>query len=206
MVKYLFGVVFPAVGLFFTFAILWAAGKQNDAHQRFRPVEASVVHSRVTSSTSGTGSSRTRSYRPVITYRYSVDGNEYESNRYQFMGQGHSTYDSADQVADRFAKGTSITAFYDPSDPSVAVLDTTPVDTTALYIGAGIFWSVIAGMGVFFFARGLARRRRVEELTDNQRANHQPDTPLNQSGDPFAATVRLEVDRGREFERELAGH
>ncbi len=166
MVKGLFVFLFLSVGLFITYAIVWSGYRQNDAHNRFQQVTAHVVSSRVTSSSSGSGSNRTTSYQPVITYRYTVEGHEYESKQYHFFGRGHSTWESADQVASAYPVGKEITAYYDPDDPSVAVLDRSPVNMTLIYTGAAIFWGVVAGLIAFFAVRQWTRGNAEPTLAE----------------------------------------
>ncbi len=158
MGKWMLGGVFVLFGIFFTYAIINSARRQNDAARRFRPVEAYVVASRVARSSSGSGASRTTSYRPEITYRYTVDGREYTSRTYQFMGVGQGSQAAATGIVSRYPVGGKVTAYYDPRRPSVAILDPTPVDVTAIYIGAAVVWVVVGGLVGFFMLRGSRRR------------------------------------------------
>ncbi len=157
MAKWMFGGVFVLFGVFFTYAILNSARRQNDAANRFRPVEAYVVASRVASSSSGSGTNRTTSYRPEITYRYIVDGREYTSRTYHFMGIGQGSHAAAAGIVNRYPVGGKVTAYYDPQRPSVAILDPTPVDVTAIYIGAAAVWMFAGGVVAFFVFRGRRR-------------------------------------------------
>ena len=151
------GTLFFAVAAFFTLAIHWSARRQNDAHHRFERVTARVVNCRVESVQSGTGSSRTTSYSPTVTYTYTIDGKGYTADRFYFIGAGYSTYDSAKQVTDAYPVGGVVSAYYDPRDPSVAVLDRSPIDTTVLNLGTLAIWGVILGTCAYAWRRRRAR-------------------------------------------------
>ncbi len=154
-----FGVLLLAVAMYFTYAIHWSVWRQNEAHRRFRPVTAEVVSARVRSTSAGTGSSRTTSYIPEIEYRYTVEGRQYTSDKFRFMGAGHGSYGSAAAVANAYPVGKAIPAYYDPDDPAVAVLDRSPIGTTMLYGVTGGVWATILGVCGYALFESRARRR-----------------------------------------------
>ncbi|MCB0337893.1 MAG: DUF3592 domain-containing protein [Bdellovibrionales bacterium] len=66
-----------------------------------------------------------RRFYPSISYRYTVEGIEYESERYQ-LGTTHEKFEErndARTAAQKFVVGADIPVYYDPSNPSSAVLD-----------------------------------------------------------------------------------
>jgi Protein of unknown function (DUF3592) len=64
-------------------------------------------------------------FRPVVRYRYEVDGQRYEGNRIQWaMDQGFRKYTRARRLLDRYRAGSTINVHYDPSRPGTAVLQT----------------------------------------------------------------------------------
>jgi hypothetical protein len=65
----------------------------------------------------------THSYSPRITYRYTVAGQTYQSNRYSF-GASTPNRRSAEEIVASYHPGTTINAHYNPEKPSEAVLKT----------------------------------------------------------------------------------
>jgi hypothetical protein len=72
-------------------------------------------------------------FRPVVRYRYEVDGQRYEGSRIQWaMDQGYRKYTRARHLLDRYRTGSAITVHYDPSRPGSAVLQTGGSNTAVL--------------------------------------------------------------------------
>ena len=64
-------------------------------------------------------------FRPVVRYRYEVDGQRYEGSRIQWaIDQGFRKYTRARRLLDRSRTGSAIKVHYDPSRPGTAVLMT----------------------------------------------------------------------------------
>mgnify|MGYP002651796972 CR=1 FL=1 len=64
-------------------------------------------------------------FRPVVRYRYEVDGQRYEGSRIKWaMDQGFRKYTRARRLLDRYRAGAAIKVHYDPSRPGTAVLMT----------------------------------------------------------------------------------
>lgn len=60
--------------------------------------------------------------KPIIRYSYSVDGKEYESDRYSStVARGSSFW--AKEVVDQHPAGSAIKVYYNPENPSKSVLD-----------------------------------------------------------------------------------
>jgi Protein of unknown function (DUF3592) len=80
----------------------------------------------VDSSREGRTTSKVRGFstetsRVVVRYRYTVDGREYSSERFDFSGGDRGA--DADALVTRLAAGARVPCFYDPDEPSEAVLD-----------------------------------------------------------------------------------
>lgn len=74
--------------------------------------EVAVVHS-----TKGASKSK-----PIIRYSYSVDGQEYESDRYSStVARGSSFW--AKEVVDQHPAGSAIKVYYNPENPAKSLLD-----------------------------------------------------------------------------------
>lgn len=86
---------------------------------------------------------------PVITYRYRVDGDEYDSNVIAFhsLSGPHvgSNRDEAQKFADQYEEGAAVDVYYDPQDPSICVLQPGASYTSAF---GPIFSLVILALGV----------------------------------------------------------
>jgi hypothetical protein len=86
-------------------------------------------------------SSRKRKMRYAsIEYRYQVDGIKYKSNRVTF---GMS--ESADELVAEYPYNSSVSVYYDPTDPSSAVLLPEESSYTFIFIGA-----IFIGIGAVF--------------------------------------------------------
>ena len=109
-------------------------------------VKASIV---------GVTSSGKKKFRLDVEYEYEVDGKRYRSKRYRRDGERRAVGHFAAKLQQkRHAKGSSITVFYDPKDPSRAVLDVRGYD-------AMIAATVIAAFLVIFGVYLLRQRRKV---------------------------------------------
>lgn len=62
-------------------------------------------------------------YSVDVLFRYQVDGREYRSNRYQFMGGSSSGYEGKARTVASLQPGTSTTCYVNPDDPFDAVIE-----------------------------------------------------------------------------------
>jgi Protein of unknown function (DUF3592) len=116
------GVLFLVAAVFFGYGGLNSYIQQLNAHRGFIPISATVVESVVRSK----GSSATthgESFYPHVVYRYAIGGEEFQSARYFFTGEGWRDREAAESVIARFPIGASVTAYVDGADPSRAVLN-----------------------------------------------------------------------------------
>jgi hypothetical protein len=68
-------------------------------------------------------------YRPVIRYRYEVDGERYEGNRIKRAAlEEFRKYSRARAMLDQYRSGSQIAVHYDPERPGVAVLQPSAAD------------------------------------------------------------------------------
>ena len=121
---------------------LWVS--QNEEIDTYEPVDATVVHSELGSSDDG-------SYHAAITYEYTVDGRTYESSNI-FPGPGDSTGTDPQGLVDDHPEGASVTAYYDPANPSTAFLiQERNVIIPVMMVGMG-------GLTVFVAGKELVER------------------------------------------------
>ena len=97
----------------------------------WRETQGTVVSATVESRTSMRSQSagqrqRQREFYPSFTYRWTVDGTTYTGSRYQLGANAESYYfadrEKAREEVEKHPAGTAIPVFYDPDDPSQAVL------------------------------------------------------------------------------------
>ena len=82
----------------------------------FRPTTGTVTHGEVAS-----GPGRGRTHSADIQFTYRVDGIEYSTGRYRTFEEGDYESGATETVA-LYPLGTTHPAWFDPDDPSVAVL------------------------------------------------------------------------------------
>lgn len=86
-------------------------------------------------------------YAPVVTYTYEVSGRRFEGSKIAFyIGGGGLRW--ANEISDRYPKGSTVKVFYDPRDPSRAVLQPGH-ETTAGTLIPFAFSLGIAGFAFF---------------------------------------------------------
>ena len=119
-----------------------------------------VVHSQVKSHR---GSKNNTTYSPDIHYTYQVNGREYRSERYQFLGGSSSGRASKAAAVARYPRGQTAICYVNPNDPQEAVLDRTPFPGGLWTFFPLIF--VAAGAGILIAGiRGRSREAVLSEL------------------------------------------
>lgn len=96
-------------------------------------------------------------YSVDVRYRYTVDGQDYESDRYRFLQGSSSGYEGKAEVVESLPAGTVTTCRVDPEDPAEAVLFSGFSWTHLLILFPIPFIAVGAG-GILFILKGGRRR------------------------------------------------
>lgn len=96
-------------------------------------------------------------YSVDILYAYEVNGKEYRSNRYQFLGGSSGGYEGKAKVVARHAPGSRTVCWVDPNDPTDAVL--VRGFTKAHLVGLAPLLFAFVGAGGIVFALRAARRK-----------------------------------------------
>ena len=91
--------------------------KENRRLTMYRPVEATVLGTRVEEHSDSDGST----YEPVVEYRYYVNDRPYTATRVTPLEMSRSGR-WAHRVIGKYHTGSTYTAYYDPADPSEAFL------------------------------------------------------------------------------------
>lgn len=93
---------------------------------------------------------RRRKYFPSITYRWEVDGQSYTGSRYR-LGTTHEKYEEREgavAAASKFQNGAPIPVYYDPEDPSEAVLDKSASGGIYAPLPIGLLLGAFGGFGL----------------------------------------------------------
>jgi hypothetical protein len=93
--------------------------------RRWPHATATILESRVEESeTRGHDGFIERHYFPAVRYEYEVAGRRYESDQMSLAVRLYTDRDSAERARRRYETGTPVDAFYNPQDPSEAMLVT----------------------------------------------------------------------------------
>jgi len=157
----LFFTVFLLVGGLTTYLLFVRPIMSIQRARSWQSVPCHVISSRVQSHHGSKGGT---TYNVDILYAYTVDGKEYRSNRYDFMGGSSSGYSGKDAIVRRYGPGTTAKCFIDPRDPTQAVLqrDFTP-DMLVGLIPLVFFFVGVGGLA-WVFSRG--RSSKVMPLSE----------------------------------------
>ncbi|MCI0396561.1 MAG: DUF3592 domain-containing protein [Chloroflexi bacterium] len=115
--------------------------------------QGQVVSSEVTVSTSSEGGD---SYNPQVTFVYAVNDQQYQDDTIKFGETSYGNRNRAQEVADKYPVGATVTVYYDPSDPATAVLEPGVSGGSYLILGLGVFFAVMAFVtpsSMLFFRR-----------------------------------------------------
>lgn len=149
------GLLFFIFSTYLSFGSVSSYFRQMKASQSFAPVSAIAVTAEVKEK-GGSQTTHGASFYPEIVYRYSVQGKEYQSNRYFFSGNGWPDRASAQKVVERYLTNAQVQAYVNPNDPGEAVLDAgRPSAGTFLFLLP--FW-IFSFVVVYYGLRGRRDR------------------------------------------------
>jgi hypothetical protein len=132
------------ISLIFILMILHSRGKVR-ASQSWLTTDGKILHSMAEYQHSSEGGA----YYPVVTYEYNANGQLYRSQQIRFGTRvGFGSQSIVQRVVNRYPIGSSQPVYYNPDNPSEAVLDrTTGGANTVLGCVVGIFVIVIIFVG-----------------------------------------------------------
>ena len=107
--------------------------------------EGEVIASDVDRKGSSSSSNR---WRARVRYKYSVNGEVFECDRVDFV-KANMSLTKAKERAGQYSAGTQVTVYYDPADPSEAVLENGVKLQVYFMPGIGLVFVVI-GIGSLF--------------------------------------------------------
>jgi hypothetical protein len=106
--------------------LLWNEVRQSAAAASgWHSTEGKIVVSQVRKETAyvGRGNRAAAFYRPAITYAYRVEGRDYQAERIRFGGDAGGSEPSAKAAVERYPEDGKVMVWYDPANPSRAVLE-----------------------------------------------------------------------------------
>lgn len=177
----LFG-VFLLAGLGFSAVFLVPAWRHLQALS-WPEVPCEILESRVESHSGDDGTT----YSVEVRYRYTLDGRDYTSDRYRFLGGSSSGFEGKARVVERLPPGTRTVCYADPEDPSEAVLNR-GFDFWYLLV---LFPLVFVAVGAGGIAMSLAGARRLKARRAAGRADWLPEPEAGQTSGPLEGAAAL---------------
>lgn len=156
---FIFGLLFTAFSLYMSYAIIWSQQKQADASKHFVPTLAKILDSKVIQTTvsNTTTNGNTQTYVLHIHYEYEVNGKTYQSNKFSYPGDGYSRSKDAQRVIRYYPVGSSQSAYYNPDNPSEAVLQKTTSSTISSSIFIPVLFLLVGCFCIFTGWKGSLR-------------------------------------------------
>ena len=117
----------------------------------FLPVQAEVTHSEVGVNRGNDGIT----YYPDIRFRYTVDGQNYDTGQYRILRISSSGRSGKQKIASRYPVGSNIKAWYDPNQPEVAVLNKSISFFPIIFLAVGLgVLGIIIGIWIWHIKGG----------------------------------------------------
>lgn len=123
--------------------------------------DAVILHSEVVSHTSRNRGHTSTTYRPYIAYSYTVDGVDYENDRFSPIRTSDSDHDFHAAIVSRYPVGSHATIYYDPDDPSRSLVERKAQASLMTMLISGLFGLI----GFGFVCAGIVTTvKRVRQL------------------------------------------
>jgi hypothetical protein len=135
--------------------------KQQRAATAYLPTQASIIESYIYHR----GAPDEADYEPVIRYHYLVNGTTYESERYAYFYEGFRNEHSTQAVVDQYPPGSQQTIYYDPDDPSEAVIYKEFVVSSTSSLVIAMMSCLLAPIGIVLFFVLMKRSQRTGGVT-----------------------------------------
>ena len=141
-------ILFGGLGIVMLYVGLVQSRAQRRRIRNAQPIQVTITHSQVRSSTSANTSRRvsgvgsntgTISHRPDVRFRYSFAGNTYESDllRPTAIARSHASHAAAAAELSPFPVNTLVNAYIDPVEPAKAFLLADPSNAPFVFIVLG---------------------------------------------------------------------
>jgi hypothetical protein len=145
IMAYITGSLFILVGLaiaLYGLIQVWNAWKSNS----WVAIEGEIIESTVKSQRDSDG----RNYSPAVRYSFRIGGHDYVGTRV-FFGDRYSERDTAyaNKYVAQYPAGSKVTVYYNPTEPSSAVLQRGAFKKTYLFLAFGIGFASFAAWFCF---------------------------------------------------------
>ena len=152
----LLGAAIAAAGAVFAW-LMWASFQRARVMDTWTSVPSLILESRLTEEILNPNTPL--NFRPLIRYRYDLNGETHESTRIRRLETKSSRRAKIEALIARFPAGSEATAWVNPSDPTDAVLIRDK--RTAIYSIWFPFLFIVGGLGIAFSSliRNLHPRR-----------------------------------------------
>lgn len=153
--------IFLCVGAGLLYFMVYRGYMEFRAAQSWPEVPCEVVESRLRTHHDDDGTT----YSPQITYKYTWEGLEYRSDRYQISQYSSSFRKAHQKIVDAHPRGHRTVCFVNPEDPSMAILDRSQAPGLLIGLLIGGVFTLIGAGGVVGCLIFMSRRKRVEPST-----------------------------------------
>ncbi len=143
---------------------------------KWTQVEAVILRAEVKTvtmnNTYSRGPSFVTGYEPAISYRYNVEGQTFESDRFTIAPSASQEREPIASIVAAHPTGSEATAWVNPESPSEAVLSRSDHGDSTVLAFAGIFLVAIGLGGIG--AAAILHRRPEHPEPHRMRADHRP--------------------------------
>lgn len=121
--------------------------------RNWNPTPCVIISSEVDSSSDGD------TFAVAIHYSYTIDGRQYQSDRYDFFSGSTSGYEGKAEIVRQYPAGTTATCYVNPSDPEDAVFHRE--FSSDMWFGLfGLPFFLAGAVGLFLTARIYIKQRK----------------------------------------------
>jgi hypothetical protein len=154
---WLVGAIFALAGLVVLSIGWWEVGLQQYRLMTYLPVSARVIESHVDTFVSYDKNGSHTSYKPVVTYFYTINSRTYQSKHVTVIAGMAASSKWARNIRNRYLPGTQTTAWYSPRDPSQSFL-LHEADFGVYIVALAPILFVMLGAGIVFVGIFGSRR------------------------------------------------
>ena len=123
------------IGLVVIGLVLGVAMKAKSAAKKWLTVPGNILSAELEMQSSrSAGGSPSQYLKPVVTYSYQVGGQSYTSKRLDFSSRAYLSEEKANRRMAAYQPGSKTTVYYDPADPTKAVLEPAASGNTLVII------------------------------------------------------------------------
>jgi uncharacterized protein DUF3592 len=121
---FIFGLLLTAFSFYMSYAVFLSHQKQPDASANYVAVNAKILESTVIqpAASTETTSGNNQIYLLGIYYEYEVNGQIYQSKKFNYPEKGFARSKDATRVIRYYPVGSMQSAYYNPDNPAEAVL------------------------------------------------------------------------------------